>query len=130
MKIKEILANICWSIRAKIWYNGILRLPHKIRALKLKYKRGFSCCDTSELFMYFSKNIYRGLLAFKEDLNKFPCYPSEIETFEEWCEIIDQMIEGFRLIMRDDWFAETEEERRKMNLGVELFARHFRDLWL
>jgi len=129
MRLKDVLYEIGWFVSVKIWDGGILDIPHKIRALKLKHKRGFSCCETYGLYWHLARYIYRGLKSFRADMEKYPSYPYEI-GWEEWCATVDKMIDGFRLIEgTDSWFA-TEEEHKKMKLALELFAKHFQDLWL
>jgi hypothetical protein len=65
-------------------------------------------------------------------------YPSDLETFEEWEEILEQMIWSFEYIQNDgifgiEPFPKTEEEREKYykryDKGIHLFADYFSSLW-
>ncbi len=129
--MKDIWNEICWFVRVKIFMNGILDIPHKIRAMRLKFRRGFSCCDTFGLHANLAKYIYKGLKAFKEDLKKHPSYPPSM-TFDDWCSTIDTIIEGFRMIILEDLYLciYTKKEYEKIDNALSLFSKYFMDLWL
>lgn len=67
------------------------------------------------------------------------CYPPSM-TFEKWKEIVDKMIEAFRLILEDknSWDLEKSDEEnkrmsknrwKKIRFGLHLFSKYFCSLW-
>lgn len=72
--------------------------------------------------------IHAALVDFKN--SRRMGYPScdEINSMEEWDEILDKMILAFRLIKEDDiqvWIDRKKEIRK----GKKLFAEYFESLW-
>lgn len=66
-------------------------------------------------------------------------YPTYLSA-EEWDEILDKMIFSFEEIKKDcmgceisfddpDWKNKVVEYDSKIQEGLELFGKHFRDLW-
>ena len=55
-------------------------------------------------------------------------------TFEEWKKTLDQMIEGFKLLIKEDdnypWDrTDSKRRQRKINRGLRLFAKYYQHLW-
>ena len=81
--------------------------------------------------------IHPALVKFRENLNS---HPSEV-TGEEWEEILDKMIFSFDVISNElfieqqffrdgTWHKEEyEEHNKKIQEGIDLFAKWFRGLW-
>lgn len=44
-----------------------------------------------------------------------------------WCLMIDQMVKAFELLVRNDIPDDTEQ--KQINDGLELFSKHFQNLW-
>lgn len=58
-------------------------------------------------------------------------YPSELETPEQWNDIMDKMIESFGLIVNDESYpnGESLKNKPKIEEGLKLFAEYFQNLW-
>ena len=61
------------------------------------------------------------------------CFPYEFNSIEEWYEILDKMIEAFRLITEkfSHLYTSSEEKERqeKINCGLDLFRKYYNHLW-
>lgn len=95
-------------------------------------QNGFSDTETWSLDSVISEFIVPRLIRFKEINNGYP-YET---TPEKWNEIIDDMIFAFQWNIEcedEKYDALTNEEQRKNwerhKRGLELFSKHFRDLW-
>lgn len=89
-----------------------------------RLERGFDDSETWSLESTISRFIEPRLKAFKE------CcigYPSDIDSQEEWLEILDKMIKAFELINTKD-FPEVEENEM-IDEGLDLFRKYFHHLW-
>ncbi len=89
-----------------------------------KRTRGWSDEDTWGLDHVIAKFVLPRLKRFKELNNGFP------EGFNEktWNIAIDEMIYALEVCSRDDYFGDDIEWER-VELGLRLFGKHFRDLW-
>ena len=88
--------------------------------------------------------ISKSLRRFKEDVETRPGHPAEM-TYEEWIDIIDTMIWTFEELNKDydgPFFEEykesddfkkyskkLQEHEKKIQNGIELFAKYYRNLW-
>jgi hypothetical protein len=91
-----------------------------------KITRGFSDEDTWSLDCTFSKFVLPRLERFKEITTGFP---AELETFEEWAEILDKMIEAHRVIADDEIYFAGSERSESVTEGLELFVKYYHSLW-
>ena len=100
---------------------------------------GTGCCDTFSLDHYLSKVILRNLQGFRDDLVRLPSYPAEMKSVEEWLEIIDQMIWSHSEIansfpgepdIREGGPEKMTAYYEKVQKGLDLFAKHYMNLWL
>lgn len=95
-------------------------------------EEGFKPAEFFGLDTSFALYIYSHLCYFRD--NCLVGMPAGME-FEEWKHIIDQMIEGFKLIIKEDEPIEpwdkvgSKRRQRKINRGLKLFATYFRHLW-
>jgi hypothetical protein len=99
---------------------------------KQRIERGFDDSELWNLDSTIAQFITPRLKAFKEYTQS---YPGGMESFEKWKEILDQMVEGFEL-WQNHWEWENEsdqniinEKRHKVDVALELFHKHFFDLW-
>lgn len=65
------------------------------------------------------------LRAFK-DLKKHG-YPSEMNSERQWNSAIQRMIDAFEILSRP--YTPTDEEDPIVEEGLDLFRKHFRNLW-
>lgn len=88
--------------------------------------RGFDDSETWNLDATISKFIYPRLKAFLDDTKRISVHPADM-TFDEWIEIIEKMIEGFELLVKDD--IKTDDEEKIIEESLDLFRKHFFALW-
>lgn len=100
-------------------------------------EEGFRDCEFFSLDYSLSLYIYSHLCYFKEYcLYGHPCGM----TNEQWCSILDKMIEAFKLLIiedKDENKYSIERERKiisknkqkKINYGMRLFIKYYNNLW-
>ena len=94
-------------------------------------EEGFKPAEFFELDTSFSLYIYSHLCYFRD--NCLYGHPGSM-TFEEWKKTLDQMIEGFKLLIKEDdnypWDrTDSKRRQRKINRGLRLFAKYYQHLW-
>ncbi len=77
------------------------------------------------LYYDLAQIILPALIEFKE---KSISWPGSLESPQEWDEILDKMIYSFTFICKDEFTAD-DKEWEKIQEGVELFGKWYRDLW-
>lgn len=89
---------------------------------------GFVNAETFNLDATLSMIIYSYLCYFRD--NCLVGYPGSM-TFEKWKEIIDKMIEAFKLQLELDGkiYLPSKNKRKKINYGMRLFIKYYNDLW-
>ena len=88
---------------------------------------GFINAETFNLDATLSMIIYSYLCYFRD--NCLVGYPGSM-TFEKWKEIIDKMIEAFKLQIEGDNYNEISKNRKKkINYGMRLFIKYYNHLW-
>lgn len=75
-----------------------------------------------------TKDILKYLINFRK-LKKH-AYPGfdESNSLKEWNDVLDKMIYAFKAIDKDD-VNYNYKNNLKINDGLNLFAKYFRDLW-
>lgn len=105
---------------------------------RLRKKKGLSKIQDSELWgldVTLAKYILPRLQRFK-DIN-INSRPLSFGSMEEWHKVIDKMEYSFDYVLKEDLglndinLSEEEKEERlkKYQEGMNLFAKHFMDLW-
>ena len=90
---------------------------------------GFVNAETFNLDATLSMVIYSYLCYFRD--NCLVGHPGSI-TFEKWKEIIDKMIEAFRLQIDLDENInniDSKNRKKKINYGMRLFIKYYNHLW-
>ncbi len=106
---------------------------HYIKNLYLRLIKGAGCCDIFSLDYYLAKKIIKPLKEFRCHIFS---HPSDLNSLEEWLEILNKMIWSFEFLLRDeDWDKDISSDERielmkKEQEGFELFGKYFRSLWL
>ena len=89
-----------------------------------RLERGFDYSELWNLDYTIARFILPRLKAFKESTGGYP-YGM---TNDEWHNILDRMIEGFELIVKDDIEVNEEEEKKKVE-ALDLLRDNFFSLW-
>lgn len=90
---------------------------------------GFINAETFNLDATLSMVIYSYLCYFRD--NCLVGHPGSM-TFEKWKEIIDKMIEAFRLQIDLDENInniDSKNKQKKINYGMRLFIKYYNHLW-
>lgn len=100
------------------------------RALRFTWQRltrGWSDADTWNLDVTMARFIHPRLVRFKELNNG---YPGDI-TWEEWNEILDDMIYAMEICSDDDFtkYMGDNEVWERVERGTEYLGEYFRALW-
>ena len=82
--------------------------------------------DTYNLDMTIAQFIVPRLELFKKVSD---CYPHQFDSMEEWHEILEKMIAAFKVIGYKTGIQRSEEEKLIINEGLDLFRKHYNDLW-
>ena len=88
---------------------------------------GFIAAECWNLDTTFAMYIYSHLCYFRDNCNYG--YPGNLSE-QQWDNILNKMIEGFRLLIteeKDDIPSKTRE--KKIKYGIRLFAKYFSALW-
>jgi len=118
-------------------------VAYKIERLITWFKWGFNPKDIWSLDDSLSRWIIPRLKRLKETKQGCPMidgfdhvYKNNDATDEEWQEvydgwddIMDKMILAFELVVKDDTRVLGKGEDKKIEEGLKLFARYFRNLW-
>lgn len=89
---------------------------------------GFINAETFDLDATLSMIIYSYLCYFRD--NCLVGYPGSM-TFEKWQEIIDKMIEAFKLQieLNNNIDISSKNKKKKINYGMRLFIKYYNHLW-
>ena len=129
-KTKWAIINAYWGLRKRCQ----------------RFKRGFSWGDVWDMDQWFMEIAKPMLTHLKTNGNS---YPNDFKSRDEWCAVLDEMIDCLELMEEDkvyeflgfrryeDYWRRTTEDRKKAyeirennkNRFFELFNKHFYDLW-
>ena len=90
-----------------------------------RLERGFDDSETWSLDSTIARFILPRLMRFRE-VNMG--YPSSISE-QEWNDILDRMILAFSLLAGDAAFLTGKEDQKKIDEGLDLFAKWYTSLW-
>lgn len=98
-----------------------------VRYKKQREKRGFDNTELWSLDHTIIKFIYPRL---KEYRRIAPCCPGSFDTQEEWVDVLDKILAGFKIYLDDGgcvyWDKEAEQ---KFDESFKLFTEYFLCLW-
>ena len=107
-----------------------------IRDFIQRGRKGYATSDLWQFDHWLSALIARGLKEFKQQCHT---YPNDLNDWQEWMSVLDEMIECFEEQSRsidniEGNFIETynlrmDNKRAKLHRGLELLEKHFFDLW-
>lgn len=128
------LRNMPWY--TKLWWwicrqaFNIKLLPKRIYRFVVgkiqRSRRGFSHEDTWNLDQYLAKVIASSVTHLRHTTHGYPSTMTE----SEWDNILRKIVLGFNLyVYSRDMETLTEDEKAKMDEGMQLFIQHFRHLW-
>lgn len=103
-------------------------IPERLKHHMKQYKeQGWTDTDTWNIDVAFAKWITPRLERFSEINNGFP----NGTTKKSWNAIIQKMIKGFKFMASDEYFSCRDPKKFKdIEVSMELFHKHIRDLWL
>ena len=124
----------------KTWYRYLEKIPflynflnNQVKIIKIDNHDAWNIDHT------LAPIILALLKKFKKDVNG---WPSELNSFEDWTLILDQMIWSFQELSTDDWenqfYHESpkwfdkqgyEKHQEKIQEGINLFAKYYCALW-
>ena len=131
----DIISKIDEECRGFFEWNKPLYLitAHDKRSkefIKQKKKYGFSDDETWSLDATIVIFILPRLKRFRDIIADGAGYPTDL-TKDEWVSILNKMIEAFELMFKEciDGYIITEDDQKKINQGLHLFADYFQALW-
>lgn len=82
--------------------------------------------DTFNLDVTIADFVLPRLEMFKKVVD---CYPCDLNTIEEWYDILDKMIASFRIISESPPYKTFNEHKEVIDEGLDLFREYYHDLW-
>jgi len=99
------------------------------RSIKHFYQRlflGFDDSETWSLDCTIAKFIYPRLIRLKQ----VSCAtPGNVNSNEEWNEILDDMIYAFKTISEDVFYQSNKHQVERVDKGLDLFRKYYFNLW-
>jgi len=100
-------------------------------------RKGYCYEDIWSFENWLSKTIANGLREFRDNCYT---YPNDIDDWDKWMSILDEMIECFEEQGRnidenmsgdfmERWRVREEYQKQKLHRGLELLERYWWDLW-
>ena len=89
------------------------------------YINNYPISEVWGTYHYLAREIAPRLKAFKA-IDKHG-WPEDFENQEDWNKAIQKMIDAFELLKQITSFS--DEEERTIEEGLDLFRKHFRNLW-
>ena len=93
--------------------------------VSIDYINGYPISEVWGTYHYLAREIAPRLKAFKA-FDKHG-WPKDFENQEDWNKTIQKMIDAFELLKRITSFSDEEEQT--IEEGLDLFRKHFRNLW-
>ena len=106
----------------------ILRYDY-VRPLKHFVQRRIRGFDDSELWSLdhsLAKLILPRLKRFRKGSHG---YPGCFNSWEEWCDVLDEMIVAIEYVASENYWNMNVEMDEKVSKGLKLFAEHYESLW-
>ena len=116
----------------RLWFNKIVYIPKEIKWFYQRGRRGYSDSDVWDFDNYLAKIISGGCKHLSEKANGFPM---NVNSIEEWKDILDKINIGFiEYIKIQDYEEEyknmpPEEYNKKMDELFLLLRKYFSNLW-
>ena len=110
---------------------------NQLRKFIERGRKGYCYEDLWSFDDWLSKLIANGLREFKQNCHG---YPNDVDDWDEWMKILDEMIDCFDEQVRDieniggedlleRWHARQDKKKQKLHRGLELLERYYYDLW-
>jgi hypothetical protein len=115
------------DVKYNLWWGPIVfikDIPRHIRWWWQRRTRGWDDRDLWSMDYTIAKFVLPRLKKFREVQIGHPAHMQEIE----WKIALDEMIEAFKMIELD-CCSNDPEYNSKIDRGLYLFYKHFRDLW-
>jgi hypothetical protein len=114
------------------------KLLSPIRYWWQRRTRGFDDCDLWSLDYTVIKFVYPRLKLLRDQVKwSVPRHPTEVDSqghlrsleVEEWKAILDEMLEGFQLVVETDCYPLMEDDHKKLEHSMDVFREWFFSLW-
>ena len=69
------------------------------------------------------------LKLFRELMEKRGSHPGSLDSNEQWLDMLDKMILGFRTYISENFDVPSGEEKKRIDEGFDLFNKYFGNLW-
>ena len=99
-----------------------------------KLIRGYSDPEWYSFDYYHSKYVIPRLKHLRNNINAWPAQHPEFPAFEDWQKVLDEMIWAFEFNLKMDdlnytWKYDENDQIKRMETGLALFAKYYRHLW-
>ena len=107
------------------------KLQAKMNVLKEAHFTDEQLWDMDVTLAKYISSGLKQFLNYVETKEELPGYPSDFKSLEEWHESINKMIWSFEEITKREHinYRKDEEYRKKIQEGLNLFAKYFQSLW-
>jgi hypothetical protein len=122
----EKLAKKC-TVNVRKWYD---KKEYVKKSDKFLYTHGFNYqdifnLDTSILAYFLPRLVY-----FRDNCTG---YPTSLESYDAWIEILNKIIDGFYAYMEREWRVLNRNDRDTLqdqfDQSMQLFCKYFCSLW-
>ena len=115
-------------------------IKRRVRFWWQRKTRGWDDSETWGLDHFLAAMIGPRIARLKELNNGYPCEIAagygDDEGPKKWDEILDKMVLGFKLLEEDNcyfgepnWESKRDEEEKKIEEGLDIFRKYYRNLW-
>lgn len=115
----------------------MIRAIRWLRCFWERGTKGYCFRDLWSFDSWLSKTIARGLKEFRQNC----CgYPNDIDDWDKWMAVLDEMAECFEEQTRDidnladfnsmkAWMSKDKDRKKKLHRGFQLLEKYYYDLW-
>ena len=109
----------------RFFFRGIYySIYSEVHSWPFRFMNGFDYRDTWSLDQSIAEYTYPRLKHLRSKLHGYP----DGLTFKKWEKIIDKMLFAFEKVLDEDYLYDKRTDK-KVQAGLELFGKYFRNLW-
>ena len=125
-KQAEELSKKC-TVNIRKWYDKRAYIEKSDRFF---YKHGFNYQDIFNLDTSILAYILPRLVYFRDHCSG---YPTKLNSYEEWIEILNMIIDGFYAYLDKEWKVvnriELDSVQEQFDKSMQLFCKYYCSLW-